>query len=169
MFKSRANVRDDFSSYGQGSGGITVSLNAVSKKKMYLHSLHGFSDTKGLIEITNPLTGLFTTISGHDIVDHSGAKIDELEVGYVIRLTATNELLKIVEFVDNKSFRVTPASSYDNGDDTAVRMIGRYYTVAQAPFNFYINGGMWSSVGQPINVYMYTETENGLTVTGFIV
>lgn len=169
MFRSRANVRDDFSSYGQGYGGITVSLNAVPKKKMYLHSLHGFSDTKGLIEITNPLTGTFTTRAGNDLVDHSGVKIDELEVGYVIRLTATSELLKIVEFVDNNSFRVTPASSDDNGDDTAVRIIGRYYTLPQAPFDFYINGAMWSSVGQPINVYMYTETENGLTVTGFIV
>lgn len=170
MFNSAASAYNlqSFLSIGTNAG-CTVTLNAVSGKRTYLDSIHGFNDKKSVLEIRNDLTGTVSTTTGDATVTGTNTLfLTELVVGDTIRVTDTSEVLKVLSIASNTSLEATTNASNNEASSALVRLIARQITVTNETIDYHCNGAMWSSIGKSLTVDLLTSTADcSLTVTGF--
>jgi len=170
MFSSAASAYNLQSFFANGTNaGCTVTLNAVTGKRLYLDSINGFNDKKSVLEIRNDLTGTVSTTTGDATVTGTGTLfLTELVVGDTIRVTDTSEVLKVLSIASNTSLEATTNASNNEASSALVRLINRQITEVDKPFNFNCGGAMWSSIGKSLTVALLTSTADcSLTVTGF--
>lgn len=151
------------------TAGCTVTLNAVTGKRLYLDSIHGFNDKKSVLEIRNDLTGTVSTTTGDATVTGTGTLfLTELVVGDTIRVTDTSEVLKVLSIASNTSLEATTNASNNEASSALVRLIARQITGVDEAIDYHCNGALWSSIGKSLTVALLTSTADcSLTVTGF--
>lgn len=170
MFRNAANIKNMQSVTAQyiDSGDFNIYLQSVEKKRVYIHSINGFSDAKSEIKIYNSLSGSIDVSSGSYTVDGNSTKfLTELSVNDLVLIEDTNELFRVDSILDDKTLMATTPINNGFEGSQARRIIAMYYTVPQEPFNFYVNGSLWSSIGKKINISMTVDSTGSITVTGF--
>jgi len=170
MFKNTATIKNLQSVTAQyiDSQEFNIYLQSVEKKRVFIHSINGFSDTNSEIKIYNSLSGSINVSSGSYTVDGNSTKfLTELSVNDLVLIEDTNELFRVDSILDDKTLMTTTTINSGFEGAKARRIIAMYYTVPQEPFNFYVNGSLWSSIGKKINISMTVDSTGSITVTGF--
>lgn len=155
--------------FGVGTNaGVSLSLTPPSDQRVQLTRIIGFTDKKEHVEVKSTMTGTIATTTSNAVVTGTGTKfLSELQIGDYIKVSDTNEYLKVLSIASDTSFTATATPANIASGKIGSKMLCEIQTVADVSFDLEFNGDIQGLLGRPVVVIILSSTSKArLTATG---